>query len=109
MEINMNTKVQFNMDINVKNRMSELCETLGMTMSQAFNMFASAFLREGGLPSQIATVPESFWVDSELGDLLDTSDKLDDAIIRLNNGEGMTLPEKHRRALREMRSERDLA
>jgi addiction module RelB/DinJ family antitoxin len=90
----MTVKVQFNMDVDVKKQMSELCDKLGMTMSQAFNMFASAFLRERGLPPQVATVSGDFCIDPEMGDLLDTSDKLEDAIKRLDNGETTPLPAK---------------
>jgi addiction module RelB/DinJ family antitoxin len=86
--INMTSKVQFNMDVNVKAEMSALCDKLGMTMSQAFNMFASAFLREHGLPSQVATISEEVWYDEEFGNLLDTSTSLYEAIEELERGEG---------------------
>jgi antitoxin component of RelBE/YafQ-DinJ toxin-antitoxin module len=84
----MTSKVQFNMDVNVKAEMSALCDKLGMTMSQAFNMFATAFLRERGLPPQVATITDDFWYDEELGNLLDTSTSLYEAIEELERGEG---------------------
>jgi DNA-damage-inducible protein J len=102
----MTSKVQFNMDVKVKTEMSALCDKLGMTMSQAFNMFASAFLREHGLPSQVATISEEVWYDEEFGNLLDTSDKLEDACKRLDNGEGIPMSEHHKEHLRNRRAER---
>jgi addiction module RelB/DinJ family antitoxin len=102
----MTSKVQFNMDVNVKAEMSALCDKLGMTMSQAFNMFASAFLREHGLPSQVATISEEVWYDEEFGNLLDTSDKLEDACKRLDNGEGLPMPESQKERLRKLRTKR---
>ncbi|MDR0992060.1 MAG: type II toxin-antitoxin system RelB/DinJ family antitoxin [Ruminococcus sp.] len=102
----MTAKVQFNMDIEIKKQMSELCDKLGMTMSQAFNMFAAAFLRERGLPPQVATVSDEFWIDPEMGDLLDTSDKLEDAIKRLENGEGIPMSDIYKEHLRKRRDER---
>ena len=46
--------------------MDALCESLGLSMSAAFNIFAKAFVREGGFPFDVrytaTTDPmESFW------------------------------------------------
>jgi DNA-damage-inducible protein J len=100
----MTAKVQFNMDVEVKKQMSELCDKLGMTMSQAFNMFASAFLRERGLPRQVATVSDE--LDPDYADLFDTSNWIEDAVKSLENDEGIPMSEHHKEGLRRRRAER---
>ena len=46
--------------------MDDLCESLGLSMSAAFNIFAKAFVRNGGFPFDVKYVAtsepmESFW------------------------------------------------
>ena len=46
----MDTNMTFRMDSEVKARMSDICAQLGMSTSTAFNIFANAFVRAGGIP-----------------------------------------------------------
>lgn len=46
----MESNVTFRIDANVKKQMSEICKSLGMTTSTAFNLFANAFVRAQGMP-----------------------------------------------------------
>lgn len=46
----MESNITFRIDANVKKQMSEICKSLGMTTSTAFNLFANAFVREKGMP-----------------------------------------------------------
>lgn len=46
----MDANMTFRMDSQVKAQMAELCAELGMTTSTAFNLFARAFVRSGGMP-----------------------------------------------------------
>lgn len=54
------------LDEETKRAMDELCESLGLSMSAAFNIFAKAFVRDGGFPFDVRCTPvadpmESFW------------------------------------------------
>ena len=49
-----------------KRSMEEICETLGLSMSAAFNIFAKAFVRNEGFPfdvrmNAVSNPIESFW------------------------------------------------
>jgi addiction module RelB/DinJ family antitoxin len=99
----MTSKVQFTMDTDRKKEMASLCEELGISMSQALNMFASCFLRTRGFPPAVATVSDDF--DDEDFDLFDTSEWLEDAIKDLENGKGEPMPESMKKRLSERRSE----
>lgn len=46
----MDTNMTFRIDSQTKARMTEICNQLGMTLSTAFNIFANAFVRAGGIP-----------------------------------------------------------
>ena len=46
----MDTNMTFRIDSQTKARMTEICNQLGMTPSTAFNIFANAFVRAGGMP-----------------------------------------------------------
>ncbi len=46
----MDTNMTFRMDSQTKARMTEICNRLGMTPFTAFNIFANAFVRAGGMP-----------------------------------------------------------
>ena len=46
----MDTNITFRIDSQTKARMTEICNQLGMTPSTAFNIFANAFVRAGGMP-----------------------------------------------------------
>ena len=41
------------MDEETKQRMDILCDSLGVSMSAAFNVFARAFVRDGGFPFDV--------------------------------------------------------
>lgn len=41
------------MDEETKQRMDVLCDSLGVSMSAAFNVFARAFVRDGGFPFEV--------------------------------------------------------
>ena len=40
-------------DEETKQRMDTLCDSLGVSMSAAFNVFARAFVRDGGFPFDV--------------------------------------------------------
>lgn len=46
----MDTNMTFRMDSEVKAEMAAICNTLGMSTSTAFNLFANAFVRAKGMP-----------------------------------------------------------
>ena len=46
----MDTNMTFRIDSQTKTQMTEICNRLGMTPSTAFNIFANAFVRAGGMP-----------------------------------------------------------
>lgn len=46
----MNTNMTFRIDSQTKAQMMEICNQLGITPSTAFNIFANAFVRAGGMP-----------------------------------------------------------
>lgn len=46
----MDTNMTFRMDSQTKAKMTEICSSLGMTTSTAFNIFANAFVRANGMP-----------------------------------------------------------
>lgn len=46
----MDTNMTFRIDSQTKAKMMEICNQLGMTPSTAFNIFANAFVRAGGMP-----------------------------------------------------------
>ena len=41
------------LDEEVKNDMNSMCESIGMSMSTAFNIFARAFVRNRGFPFEV--------------------------------------------------------
>ena len=47
-------RVSFQMDTKLKERFEEFCFAVGMNLSTAFNLFASAVLRERRIPFEIA-------------------------------------------------------
>ncbi|MBQ2769639.1 MAG: type II toxin-antitoxin system RelB/DinJ family antitoxin [Clostridia bacterium] len=49
----MESNITFRIDSTVKQQMAEICKSLGMTTSTAFNLFANAFVREKGMPFPI--------------------------------------------------------
>lgn len=51
------TTVSFRMDEELKHNFDELCETLGMTMSTAFIVYAKQMLRERRIPFEISADP----------------------------------------------------
>ena len=63
---NMQATFSIRLDEETKRAMDELCDSLGLSMSAAFNIFAKAFVRDGGFPFDVkcasASDPmESFW------------------------------------------------
>ncbi len=47
------TNVNIRIDETDKRRFDEICGQLGMTMSTAFNIFAKAVIRQGGIPFEL--------------------------------------------------------
>ena len=41
------------LDEDIKMEMNEVCDSIGMSMSTAFNVFARAFVRNGGFPFEV--------------------------------------------------------
>ncbi len=46
----MDSNMTFRIDTDIKQQMSAICKELGMSTSTAFNLFAKAFVRAGGMP-----------------------------------------------------------
>lgn len=46
----MDTKITFHIDAETKAQMEDICAQIGMTTSDAFNIFAKAFVRAKGIP-----------------------------------------------------------
>ena len=62
----MQSTFSIRLDEETKKSMDDLCESLGLSMSAAFNIFAKAFVRNGGFPFDVKYVAtsepmESFW------------------------------------------------
>ena len=53
----MHTHRTFRIDSQTKAHMTESCAQLGMTPSPAFNIFAHAFVRSGGMPFAVKLAP----------------------------------------------------
>ena len=47
------SNVNIRIDENDKRLFDEICNQLGMTMSTAFNIFAKAVIRQGGIPFEL--------------------------------------------------------
>lgn len=73
----MDTNMTFRIDSQTKNKMCEICSQLGMTPSTAFNIFANAFVRNGGMP-----FPVKISVD---GDKITRAQMINDAEEILEN------------------------
>ena len=58
------TTVSFRMDEKLKKDFDKLCETLGMSMSTAFIIYAKQMIRQQGIPFVITTDP--FYSESNL-------------------------------------------
>ena len=56
--------VNIRMDANVKKKMEELCNELGITVSAAFNIFARKMIRENGIPFDVSADP--FYSESNM-------------------------------------------
>lgn len=72
----MDTNMMFRIDSQTKARMTEICNQLGMTPSMAFNIFANAFVRAGGMPFPVrleTPAPEMTREQmlADIGDILD--------------------------------------
>lgn len=46
----MDIDVTFRIDAETKSQMEDICDQIGMTTSDAFNIFAKAFVRAKGIP-----------------------------------------------------------
>ncbi len=55
----MESNMTFRINTQVKAEMAEICKSLGMTPSTAFNIFANAFVREKGMPFPV-TMPKQY-------------------------------------------------
>ena len=73
----MDSKMTFRIDSQIKARMTEICNQLGITPSTAFNIFANAFVRAGGMPFPVRLEPSTTEITREQM-LADTADILDD-------------------------------
>ncbi len=73
----MDTNMTFRMDSEIKTQMAAICDALGMTASTAFNIFANAFVRTGGMPFPV-TIQEPSGTVSRTRMLADTDRILDE-------------------------------
>ncbi len=54
----MDSNMTFRIDTDIKQQMSAICKELGMSTSTAFNLFANAFVRSGGMPFPVTVRPK---------------------------------------------------
>lgn len=54
----MDTNMTFRIDSDIKKQMAAICDSLGMTVSTAFNIFANAFVRAKGIPFPVSLKEE---------------------------------------------------
>jgi len=54
----MDSNMTFRIDADIKQKMSAICKDLGMSTSTAFNLFANAFVRAGGMPFPVTVRPK---------------------------------------------------
>ena len=72
----MESNITFRIDATVKQQMAEICKSLGMTTSTAFNLFANAFVREKGLPFPV-TMQKQYTMMSDVKAMKDVDRFLD--------------------------------
>lgn len=75
------TLVNFRMDSDLKKKMENICDDIGMNLSTAFNIFAKRFVRERGMPFSVDSDP--FYSESNMK-------FLEEGIKALNEGKGVT-------------------
>jgi DNA-damage-inducible protein J len=63
------TTFSVRMDSEVKKQFDDFCSMVGMNTSTAFNLFASAVLRERRLPFEVTTESDLFYSESNLAHL----------------------------------------
>ncbi len=54
----MDSDMTFKINTDIKRQMSAICKELGMSTSTAFNLFANAFVRAGGMPFPVTVRPK---------------------------------------------------
>lgn len=74
------TLVNFRMDSDLKKKMENICDDIGMNLSTAFNIFAKRFVRERGMPFSVDSDP--FYSESNMK-------FLEEGIKALNEGKGV--------------------
>lgn len=60
----MQSTFSIRLDEETKKCMDTICGSLGLSMSAAFNIFAKAFVRNGGFPFEVRFDPDSGSMDS---------------------------------------------
>ena len=94
-----NASICIRLDEDLKYRFERTCESIGISMSAAFNIFATAVANEQCIPFQLRAKPvtrEDAWKAFEEAR----------AIVRSNNPDGMTLDEIND-LIAQVRAERD--
>jgi DNA-damage-inducible protein J len=61
----MSYQLQVRLDENIKKPFESICGELGLSMSSAVNLFASAVVRERGIPFDLK-LPEPFYSESNV-------------------------------------------
>ena len=60
----MQSTFSIRLDDETKKSMEGICDSLGLSMSAAFNIFAKAFVRDGGFPFEVKCTPASDPMDA---------------------------------------------
>lgn len=68
-------RLNLRMDEELKNEMTDVCKTLGITMTAAFTVFAKKFVREKGFPFDISAKPNGFVVCGDVDEFENEWDK----------------------------------
>lgn len=61
----MDSNITFRINAETKSQMTEICKQLGMSTSTAFNLFANAFVREGGMPFPVTIQKREQYLDDQ--------------------------------------------
>lgn len=71
-----NVNLNIRLDKNLKNDFSRVCDSMGMSMSTAFNIFAKAVVSEEAIPFKVKTSNPIVAEFNSVNDFKDYVDKL---------------------------------
>ena len=63
------TMVNFRMDAELKQRMEETCQKMGLTLTAAFTMFAAKVTQDRRIPFEVTAEPDPFYSEENMARL----------------------------------------